>query len=84
MLEKGKRDLSLHIMFRQVFYLITFCLVLGLAGLGGAFYWFVVLHPGDEIRPDTIERILGRESPVFLVMARQGWVFFSIRPIANM
>ena len=63
--EKRKRDLSLHTMLRKVFYLIIFCLVLGLSGLGGAFYWFVVLHPGDEIDPDTIERILGRETPVF-------------------
>ena len=65
MLEKRKRDLSLPIMLRKVLYLIVICLVLGLAGLGGAFYWYVVLHPGDEIDPESIERILGRESPVF-------------------
>ena len=28
-------------------------------------YYLVVLHPGQEIRPENIHRILGKESPVF-------------------
>lgn len=51
-------------MFRKIFYLSTFVIVTGL-GLGGLFYWFVVLHPGDEIDPANIQRILGKETPVF-------------------
>ena len=30
----------------------------------GALYWFVVLNPGDAIRPENIRSILGKESPV--------------------
>jgi len=29
------------------------------------FLWFVVFHPGDEIKPGNIERILAIETPVF-------------------
>ncbi|MDA8164908.1 MAG: transglycosylase domain-containing protein [Desulfobacteraceae bacterium] len=40
---------------------------LALLALGGvaAFYWLVVIHPGEEIRQENIEAILARESPVF-------------------
>jgi membrane peptidoglycan carboxypeptidase len=52
-------------MFKKIFYLSSFFIVLAASGLGWAFYWFVVLHPGDEINPANIQRILGKESPVF-------------------
>lgn len=52
-------------MLKRIFYLIVFSIILGLAGLGSVVYWFVVLHPGDEIDPANIQRILGKETPVF-------------------
>ncbi len=52
-------------MFKKIFYFSVSFIILGLAGLGGLFYWLVVLHPGHEIDPSNIERILGNETPVF-------------------
>ncbi|MBW6521164.1 MAG: transglycosylase domain-containing protein [Desulfoarculaceae bacterium] len=52
-------------MCRKIIYFVVFCIVVVLAGLGWAFYWFVILHPGDEINPVNIQRILGKETPVF-------------------
>lgn len=52
-------------MFKKIFYLSAFFIVFAVTGLGWAFYWYVVLHPGDEIDPANIQRILGKESPVF-------------------
>ncbi len=43
---------------------LSLAILAGAAG-GWAFYWLVVLHPGDEIDPANIQRILGKESPVF-------------------
>jgi len=40
-------------------------IILGVLGCGWGFYWFVVLHPGDEIKAENIQRILGKETPVF-------------------
>src|SRR5665648_1232528 len=51
-------------MFRKIFYLTIFFIVLGVLAVGGLFYWFVVLHPGEEIEPANIQRILGKETPV--------------------
>ena len=48
--------------------IVYFFLAVGLvicAGGAGVLYWFVVLHPGQEIDQDNIRRILGKESPVF-------------------
>ena len=53
------------IMFKKIFYLTTFLMILGGLGLGGLFYWFVVLHPGNEVDPANIQHILGKETPVF-------------------
>ena len=39
--------------------------LLGLAGLGAAYLWLVVLNPGEEIRRENIEKILAVESPVY-------------------
>lgn len=52
-------------MVRKIFYLTVIFIVLGGVGAGGIFYWFVVLHPGDEIDSANIQRILGKETPVF-------------------
>jgi len=52
-------------MLKKIFYFSLSFIVLGLAGLGGLFYWLVVLHPGAEIDSANIERILGNETPVF-------------------
>lgn len=51
-------------MLRKIFFLSLFLVVLGIGALGWGFYWFVVLHPGQEIAPDNIQRILGKETPV--------------------
>jgi len=32
---------------------------------GGLVYWYVAVAPGEEVRQENIQRILGRESPVF-------------------
>ncbi|MFH2124358.1 MAG: transglycosylase domain-containing protein [Pseudomonadota bacterium] len=52
-------------MFKKLFYVLIFLIVCGALGIGGAFYWFVVLHPGDEIDPANIQSILGKETPVY-------------------
>ncbi len=47
--------------------LLYFLLIVGLfvcAGGAGMLYWLVVLQPGQEIKPENIHRILGKESPV--------------------
>lgn len=43
---------------------MSLALLAGAVG-GWAFYWLVVLHPGEEIDLANIQRILGKESPVF-------------------
>jgi penicillin-binding protein 1A len=50
-------------MKRLISFFLTI-IVLICAGGAGALYWLVVLHPGQEIEPDNIRRILGKESPV--------------------
>ena len=46
--------------------LVLFILVcLGILACSGFLYWLVVLHPGEEISSENIQKILGRESPVF-------------------
>ncbi len=49
------------------FLLITFLVlaVVGCLTLSGGYYYYVVLHPGDEISLENIQSILGKESPVF-------------------
>jgi len=48
--------------------MFLFFIILGvcLAGAGAGFlYWAVVAEPGEEIQPENIQRILGKESHVF-------------------
>jgi penicillin-binding protein 1A len=46
-------------------YFLLIAGVLVCASGAGMLYWLVVLHPGQEIKPENIHRILGKESPVF-------------------
>lgn len=41
--------------------------VFSLAALSGvlAFLWLIVFHPGDDIRPGNIEKILAIETPIY-------------------
>jgi len=52
-------------MFSKILLAVLAFMTLGVLGCGWCFYWFVVLHPGDEIKADNIQRILGKETPVF-------------------
>lgn len=55
-------------MWRIVKKLIVFLFVLvflAVAAAGGMVYWLVAVEPGPEIEQANIEKILGRESPVF-------------------
>ncbi len=47
-----------------LYFFIVLSILFGAAG-AGTLYWLVVLHPGKEIEPENIHRILGKESPVF-------------------
>ena len=57
-------------MFKKLFYVLIILVVLGALGVAGGFYWFVVLHPGDEIDPANIKSILGKETPRAEIEAR--------------
>jgi membrane peptidoglycan carboxypeptidase len=52
-------------MYKKILYFIT--VLLGLIIIAGvsAFFWLVVLNPGDEINQANIEKILSMESPVY-------------------
>ena len=52
-------------MYKKTLYFIT--VLLGLIIIAGvsAFFWLVVLNPGDEINQANIEKILSMESPVY-------------------
>jgi len=52
-------------MFKKLFYFFIALSILVSAAGAGALYWLVVLHPGKEIEPENIHRILGKESPVY-------------------
>ena len=46
--------------------LLTLTLICGgIAGLSATYYWFVVLHPGDQITVENIKKILSKESDVY-------------------
>jgi membrane peptidoglycan carboxypeptidase len=52
-------------MLRKLLYLIL--AILGLTVITGisAFFWFIVIHPGDKIDQANIEKLLSMESPVY-------------------
>lgn len=52
-------------MFRKIFLLVVFLTLTVALACGWSWYWFVALHPGTEIEPENIQRILGKETPVF-------------------
>ncbi len=52
-------------MLKKLIWLFITLTVLACAAGGSVFYWFIVLHPGPEIKRENIRRILGKESPVF-------------------
>lgn len=49
---------------KLIFWLVALGLVAACSLLGWG-YWLVVVEPGDEIRIDNIQRILGKESEVY-------------------
>ena len=51
-------------MIKKILYFLFAAGVMACAGGAVAFYWVIVLHPGQEIDQDNIRRILGKESPV--------------------
>jgi membrane peptidoglycan carboxypeptidase len=52
-------------MFKRLFFLLAGVgLVVGAVGVG-AYFWLVVMEPGQQIRESNIEKILAVESPVF-------------------
>ena len=50
---------------KRIFIFVLVCTLLASAIAVGGLYYVVVLHPGEEIRPENIQSILGKESPVF-------------------
>ncbi|OGQ95287.1 MAG: hypothetical protein A2521_03925 [Deltaproteobacteria bacterium RIFOXYD12_FULL_57_12] len=52
-------------MIKKILISLTGLAALAVLCAAGAFYWFVVIHPGDEIRQENIEKILSMESPVY-------------------
>ncbi len=52
-------------MFKKLVWITLFITILATLAGGGALYWLIALHPGDEIKPENINSILGKESPVF-------------------
>ncbi len=52
-------------MFKKLVWLTLFLVFLAALAGGTTLHWLVVLHPGDEIKPENINSILGKESPVF-------------------
>ncbi len=52
-------------MFKKLLSLFLILTLLSGITVACLLYWFVVLHPGPEIKRDNIHSILGKESPVF-------------------
>ena len=47
-------------MFKKIFFFFIALSILAGAVGAGVLYWLVVLHPGKEIEPENIHRILGK------------------------
>ncbi len=52
-------------MIKKIVWFLVFSTFMAALAGGAVLYWFIVLHPGDEIRAENISTILGKESPVF-------------------
>jgi len=52
-------------MVKKLFFLSIFLVLVAGGSAGWCYYWYIVLHPGLEVEPENIQRILGRETPVF-------------------
>lgn len=52
-------------MLKRAFLVVFAVAILCGGGLAAVLFWQVVLEPGDEITPENIQKILGRESQVF-------------------
>jgi membrane peptidoglycan carboxypeptidase len=52
-------------MLKKIFYFITALFGLAIAVGFSAYFWLIVLNPGDEIDQANIEKILSMESPVY-------------------
>lgn len=52
-------------MIKKLFWTLVFLSFVTLSAAGSALYWLIVVDPGDEIREQNINAILGKESPVF-------------------
>ena len=53
------------VMLKKLFAILLLLASCGAACLAGVYYWFVVLHPGDQIKVENIKKILSKESDVF-------------------
>ena len=51
--------------FKKICVLLVGLMLLGIVTAVGAYYWLVVLAPGEEITKENIRKILAIESPVF-------------------
>lgn len=52
-------------MLKKLFWSLSILLLIAALSGAGALYWFIALHPGEDIHPENIKSILGKESPVF-------------------
>ncbi len=50
---------------KKLFFFTVFLILAGAIALGGYLYKEIVIEPGDAIKPENINAILGKESPVF-------------------
>lgn len=50
---------------KKFLYIFPALVILLMLAGGGAFYWFIVLNPGEEIQQEYIRNLLAMESPVF-------------------
>jgi len=54
-------------MLKKLVVILLCCASCGVACLAGLYYWYVVLHPGEQIKVENIKKILSKESEVYFV-----------------
>jgi len=67
-------------MLKKLVLLALILLCCGIAGLGATYYWFVVLHPGDQITIENIKKFSARRVMSITMTASPNWEFFRQRP----